>query len=70
MGWNCGFSVGQVCSLPEFASDGRLETCPTNVSDAGLRRREFSFCGDMPNHMESSLAAKTEFCTSEPCSEA
>ena len=36
---------------------------PTQI---GLRRTEFSFCGDGPNHMESFVPAKTEFCTSEP----
>jgi hypothetical protein len=28
---NCGFPVGQVCNLPGFAANGRLETCPTRV---------------------------------------
>jgi hypothetical protein len=34
---------------------------------SGLRRTEFNFRGDVVFHVARRIAAKIEFCTSEPC---
>ena len=40
---------------------------PRPMIRSGLRRTEFNFRGQSSSHMETSVPAKIEFCTSEPC---